>query len=48
MADWLCLKRSLEPAFNRVVTEFPALVLTRPRKSGKTTWFKNLFGETHG
>ncbi len=44
---WRYLKRSLEPVLNKAVAEFPAVVLTGPRQSGKTTLLKHLFGETH-
>ena len=37
------IKRTLEKA----IQTFPALVLTGPRQSGKTTLFKNLFSDTH-
>ena len=45
---WHYLKRSLEPVLNRAAAEFPGVVLTGPRQSGKTTLLKHLFGETHG
>ena len=45
---WRYLNRSLEPVLNRAAAEFPGVVLTGPRQSGKTTLLKHLFGETHG
>ena len=44
---WRYLRRSLEPVLNRAAAEFPGVVLTGPRQSGKTTLLKHLFGETH-
>ena len=38
----------LEPILRRAAREFPALVLTGPRQSGKTTVLQRLFGQTHG
>jgi len=40
------ITRSLEPVLKRAAREFPVVVLTGPRQSGKTTLLKHLFGET--
>lgn len=39
------IQRSLEPVLQKAVAEFPAVILTGPRQSGKTTTLKILFGE---
>jgi uncharacterized protein len=41
------IPRSLEPVLKRASREFPAVVLTGPRQSGKTTLLKELFKDSH-
>ena len=39
--------RTLSNVIGRAVKTFPALVVTGPRQSGKTTLLKPLFSKTH-
>ena len=41
------IRRSLEPVLKQAVREFPAVVLTGPRQSGKTTLLQHVFGQQH-
>jgi predicted AAA+ superfamily ATPase len=42
------ISRSLEPALRRAANEFPVVVLTGPRHSGKTTLVRHLFADRYG
>jgi len=41
------ISRSLESVLRRAIREFPVLVLTGPRQSGKTTLLQHLFAKTY-
>ncbi|MCK6439653.1 MAG: AAA family ATPase, partial [Planctomycetes bacterium] len=47
MATQSYVERTIAPVTRRVAREFPALVLTGPRQSGKTTLLKHVFGKSH-
>jgi len=42
------ITRSIEPTLQRACREFPVVVLTGPRQSGRTTVLRRVLGATHG
>src|SRR5262245_10155718 len=42
------IPRTLEPVIRRAADEFPVVVLTGPRQSGKTTLLKQCFAHAYG
>ena len=41
------ITRSIEPVLKKAASEFPAVVLTGPRQSGKTTVLKHVFSDSY-
>lgn len=42
------IERALGPVLRKAAAEFPVVVLTGPRQSGKTTLLRHMFGEKYG
>jgi hypothetical protein len=41
------IRRTLEPVLLKAAKEFPVIMLTGPRQSGKTTLLKQLLSRSH-
>jgi len=41
------IPRAIERTVKDAVKQFPSIIITGPRQSGKTTLLKHLFSETH-
>ena len=47
MGRKIYIERQLEKILREIIKQFPAIVVTGPRQSGKSTIIKELFSKTH-
>ena len=47
MHSEIYIPREIENSLKKLINHFPAIALTGPRQSGKSTLVKNIFGKTH-